>query len=80
MPATSLPLSTTVSNVVTEENTDDIIWLTHNNEPWPTVEAKWISVIGTRQEDIKNNTDTQSILKKWPLLKHSFGYTLVSCY
>lgn len=60
-------------------NTEDIIWLTHNNEPWTTVETKWASVLHIRQLDIKT-ADTPTILTKCPLLKHSLGHALVSNY
>lgn len=41
------------------------------------VEDKWSSVSHVRKLDIKTG-DTQAVLKKWPLFKHSLGHTLVN--
>ncbi|XP_063391922.1 uncharacterized protein LOC134677386 isoform X3 [Cydia fagiglandana] len=62
-----------------EEDEETVIWLQYNKEPFQEVKDKWLQTRKYRiQTDYKNSTkNLQDILKKYPLLKQSFGFQLI---
>ncbi|XP_048000032.1 uncharacterized protein LOC125237110 isoform X2 [Leguminivora glycinivorella] len=58
---------------------ETLIWLQYNKEPFQEVKDKWLQTRQYRMEtDYKNaKHNLQDILKKYPLLKQSFGFQLI---
>lgn len=57
-----------------------IKWLQHSQEPWDKVQSLWVKTYDSRKSDFASNQTLPQIFKKWPLLKHRAGYTLVSIH
>ena len=53
-------------------------WLQHSNEPWNKVLELWLKTYPARHIDCHSNMPLDALLAKWPLFKHSHGYSLVS--
>lgn len=57
------------------------LWLQLNNSPWSEVKRRWDNTFKLKRREILDpNNNTTEILKKWPLYKHSDGFTLVSLH
>ena len=57
---------------------DAIKWLQHSREPWSKVVQNWLTTYSARRADCQSDMCLSSLLKKWPLFKHSHGHSLVS--
>lgn len=57
---------------------ENIKWLQHSQEPWDKVQSLWLKTFDSRKFDFASTQTLPQIFKKWPLLKHRAGYTLVS--
>lgn len=57
-----------------------VVWFKYHKEPYQEVKDKWLATRAYRVEKDYNDKDKhlQDILKKYPVLKQSFGYKLVN--
>lgn len=57
-----------------------IKWLKHSHKPWQQVLSYWLKTFNVRKADYNSVMNCSSLLEKWPIIKHSDGYTLVSLF
>lgn len=63
-----------------EQNAEEVrIFLMNHREPWSDIKVAWKSCRNYRINEIQNSKDPdlQTIFKRWPLIKHSLGCSLV---
>ena len=54
----------------------DILWLSHNSEPWAQVIEKWNSTYVARKDDLIEGENLKSLFQKWPCLSGPLGWQL----
>jgi len=60
-----------------EYQSDDILWLQQNSEPWEEVLRRWRSSFQSRITSMTAQQDISSLINAWPLYKHAHGHVLV---
>lgn len=76
----SFSLYLDLSESIEVVESDNLMWLKTNIEPWNLVQEKWSATYDYRHAYLQKDVDLYEIYFEWPILKENLAYTLVGTF